>query len=208
MDFDLLAPQTLLIIVAAVLGTSLLVRRIPVVRTIFSLLSWAVLAGVLVLVVRERERFDPYVGGLFAALNVDRQRVEGQETRVPMARDGHFYVTATINGVRRRMLVDSGATLTAVSVPTAGAAGLEVRQSPIPIVLKTANGNIAAQSTDIAELRMGNIVARDLAAVVSPAFGETDILGMNFLSRLKSWRVEGRTLILVPNHPQGGDATA
>jgi len=29
-------------------------------------------------------------------------------------------------------------------------------------------------------------------------------VGMNFLSRLKSWRVEGRTLILTPNHPQGG----
>jgi aspartyl protease family protein len=25
---------------------------------------------------------------------------------------------------------------------------------------------------------------------------------MNFLSRLKSWRVEERTLILVPHHPQ------
>ena len=38
--------------------------------------------------------------------------------------------------------------------------------------------------------------------VVSPAFGETDVLGMNFLSRLKSWRVEGSTLILEPHHPQ------
>ena len=33
-------------------------------------------------------------------------------------------------------------------------------------------------------------------------FGDIDVLGMNFLSRLKSWRVEGRTLILTPHHPQ------
>jgi len=38
--------------------------------------------------------------------------------------------------------------------------------------------------------------------VVSPAFGETNVLGMNFLSRLASWRVEENTLILVPHHPQ------
>lgn len=37
-----------------------------------------------------------------------------------------------------------------------------------------------------------------LPVVVSPAFGDTDVLGMNFLSRLKSWRVEGDTLILEP----------
>jgi aspartyl protease family protein len=29
-----------------------------------------------------------------------------------------------------------------------------------------------------------------------------DVLGMNFLSQLQSWRVEGRTLVLAPHHPQ------
>jgi aspartyl protease family protein len=59
----------------------------------------------------------------------------------------------------------------------------------------------------MAELRFGTIVARDLPVVVSPAFGTTDVLGMNFLSKLKSWRVEGRTLILEPHHPQAPAAT-
>ena len=51
-------------------------------------------------------------------------------------------------------------------------------------------------------LTRGNVIARDLPVVVSPAFGDTDVLGMNFLSRLKSWRVEERTLVLTPHHPQ------
>ena len=34
--------------------------------------------------------------------------------------------------------------------------------------------------------------------MISPALGTIDILGMNFLSQLASWRVEDRTLILVP----------
>jgi hypothetical protein len=47
-------------------------------------------------------------------------------------------------------------------------------------------------------LRLGDITARNLNVVTTPALGDTDVLGMNFLSQLDSWRVEGRTLILVP----------
>ena len=100
------------------------------------------------------------------------------------------------------MLVDSGATVTALSAQTAAEAGIEVEDSPFPVVLRTANGTVKAQTGTIRELRFGTIVARELAVVVSPAFGDTDVIGMNFLSRLKSWWVEGQTLILEPNHPQ------
>jgi aspartyl protease family protein len=31
--------------------------------------------------------------------------------------------------------------------------------------------------------------------------GDTNLLGMNFLSSLESWRVEGRTLVLEPRSP-------
>ncbi len=77
-----------------------------------------------------------------------------------------------------------------------------MEDTPFPVVLRTANGTVNAQTGTIRELRFGTIVARQLAVVVSPAFGDTDVIGMNFLSRLKSWRVEGKTLILEPNHPQ------
>jgi aspartyl protease family protein len=38
--------------------------------------------------------------------------------------------------------------------------------------------------------------------VIAPGLGETNVIGMNLLSRLASWRVEDGTLILVPHHPQ------
>jgi aspartyl protease family protein len=60
----------------------------------------------------------------------------------------------------------------------------------------------SAAACAVRELRLGDIAARDLGVVVSPAFGDTDVLGMNFLSKLKSWRVEGQTLILEPHHHQ------
>lgn len=192
-------------IIAAIVGVFavlVLASRVAFVRTLLSLGIWAVIATMLVLVVSDRGRFDPYLQKLTGALNLDDQRVEGDTLRVPMSPDGHFWVRARIDGVQRRMLVDSGATVTAVGARTASAAGLDARTGLTPILIRTANGTVAGQTATIEELRLGNIVARDLAAVISPAFGETDVIGMNFLSRLKSWRVEGRTLILEPHHPQ------
>ena len=115
-----------------------------------------------------------------------------------MAQDGHFWANVMINGVQRRMLVDSGATTTALSSSTAKAAGLDLNASIVPTMLDTANGSVTAQRTTIAKLDIGSISATELPAVVSSAFGETDVIGMNFLSRLKSWRVEGNILILDP----------
>jgi aspartyl protease family protein len=135
-------------------------------------------------------------------LGLPEQRVTGRETRIAMSDDGHFWLRARINGVPGRFLVDTGATLTALSEETAAAAqvsGEPLRQS---VLMRTANGTVRADLARIKELRFGNIVARDLDAVVAPGLGETNVIGMNLLSRLASWRVEGHTLVLVPNHPQ------
>ena len=42
--------------------------------------------------------------------------------------------------------------------------------------------------------------------VIAPNLGRTNVLGMNVLSRLSSWRVEDNTLILVPNAEDRGGA--
>ena len=103
------------------------------------------------------------------------------------------------------MLIDSGATVTAISAGTAREASVETGTGLSPVVLKTANGMAPAHTGSIDELRVGNIVARDLKIVSSPGLGDINVIGMNFLSQLQSWRVEGRTLVLVPHHPQPVD---
>lgn len=136
-------------------------------------------------------------------LGMPAQRVEGGETRIEMASDGHFWMEAQVNGVPRRFLVDTGATLTAISDSTAIAAQVPQKAMRQTILMKTANGTIRTEVATIAELRFGGVVARDLDTVVAPGLGETNVIGMNFLSRLQSWRVEGRTLILVPKRDPG-----
>jgi len=197
------------IAVAVLMFVNLMTRRIPVIGTLLRMAIWVVLAVLLIGAIQQRSLFDPYFARLTRFLNLDNadeQQVAGKELRIPLARDGHFWVRARINGVERRLLIDSGATVTALSVDTAEAAGLVPENSPFPVILKTANGAVAAQTSRIATLRIGNIVARHLPVVVSPSFGDTEVIGMNFLSKLKSWRVEGNTLILVPHHPQESNA--
>src|SRR3546814_3412817 len=78
-----------------------------------------------------------------------------------------------------------------VSEKAATDAGLDVDQSGYPTILQTANGAIEVRRSNIAVLEIGPLKAMDLGIVVAPAFGDINVLGMNFLSQLKSWRVEG-----------------
>ncbi len=199
----------LYLLIGIVIILMLLARRFRVVGRLLSVTALVASLGLIVMLVGERGRFDPMFARVAKMLHLeDGQQVVGKEMRVPMADDGHFWVTVRFGRVERRMLVDSGATVTALSTETAAAAGLRPSPSPFPMIIQTANGSVRAETATVPELHIGNIVARDLPVVSSPAFGDMDVIGMNFLSRLKSWRVEGRTLILTPNHPQNADRAA
>lgn len=199
---DLGPHGSLYLLVAGVVAVMFLARRIPIFGR---LVSFAVTAGAIVVVtllVAERAQFDPMFAKVAQRFSLGGQQVVGKEMRVPIASDGHFWVRVKLGDVERRMLVDSGATVTAISSDTAAQAGIETNDTLMPVVMQTANGSVAAQTAIAPELRIGNVVARDLPVVVSPAFGDMNVLGMNFLSRLKSWRVEDGVLILQPHHPQ------
>jgi len=185
---------------AAVLIT--LLQRIPYVGRIIRLGFSLALLAFLIFIILQQAPYQPELGRFTQRLGLDDQRVVGRELRVAMAPDGHFWVLASINGVKTRMLIDSGATVTAISEETARSADVDTGRGLTPVMLRTANGVAPAETGSIDELRAGNIVARNLRIVTAPGMGELDVLGMNFLSQLQSWRVEGKTLILVPHHPQ------
>ena len=179
----------------------LLLQRLPYVgRIIRFLFSFAILAFAVFLLLQQAP-YQPTLARLTETLGLNNQTVSGKELRVRMSPDGHFWVNAKINGVERRMLIDSGATVTALSTDTARASGVDTGMGLAPVVLRTANGATPAETGTVDELRVGNIVARDLKVVSAPGL-DLDVIGMNFLSELESWRVEGGTLVLVPHHPQ------
>lgn len=156
------------------------------------------IVAALLLTIAQVARFTTGSDLALPQIGMPAQSVSGNETRVPMSSDGHFWLQASVNGVTRPFLVDTGATLTAIALSTAEAAHVAEQPLRSSVVLRTANGTVQAQLATIEELSFGNIVARDLDAVVAPGIGETNVIGMNLLSRLASWRVEGQTLVMVP----------
>ena len=206
-------PQSGLLIAAVgamllgVLG-SMIFRSVPAVGRLLRGASTLGLMAVLLMVVLQLSRMDPRFEFAVPEIGLPEQVVEGGETRVPLARDGHFWLRAEINGHPARFLVDTGATLTAVSAETAIASGLDPRDAGLPVRMQTANGTVAAELTTIDELRFGNVAARGLDAIIAPGLGPTNVIGMNLLSRLQSWRVENNELILVPHNPQPALETA
>ena len=197
-------PLLIYAVVAALL--LMVLQRLPVIGRFIRLAFSAALLAFLIFLVLQVAPYQPELSRITGKLGLDDQQVSGKELRIAMSGDGHFWVHASVNGVDRRMLVDSGATITALSAGTARDARIDTSAGLAPIVLQTANGAAPARAGRVDELRVGNIVARNLRVVTSPGLGDMDVLGMNFLSRLQSWRVEGRTLVLVPHHPQNASS--
>lgn len=182
-------------------GALMVRREVPMGRLVRTVSTFA-LVGILLTVVLQLSRFDPRLDFAVPDMGLPEQSVEGGETRVPMAPDGHFWLRAEVNGQPVDFMIDTGATLTAVSSEVAERIGLEPRRLSMPVTLNTANGTVSAKLATVDELRFGNVAARGLDAVIAPGLGDTSVIGMNLLSRLKGWRVEDNVLILTPNNPQ------
>ncbi|HYI42157.1 MAG TPA: TIGR02281 family clan AA aspartic protease [Sphingomicrobium sp.] len=121
---------------------------------------------------------------------------QGREMRVPMAMDGHFWVTGDVDGVKVKFLVDSGATMTTIGRTTAQNAGIEIRETRNQFV-RTGNGVVRVAQGRAEHLAIGTI-ERDNFPMHIADTQDLNVLGMNFLSTLDRWGVEGRWLVMVP----------
>jgi aspartyl protease family protein len=137
----------------------------------------------------------PLVSGVAMAAQTS-PTLHGGEVRVPLSSDGHYWVEADINGVPQRFLIDTGATYTTISAHVAQEAMVSGEDIPRKVNLHTANGDTSAEVTNIHHLQVGHISANDMQAVIAPDMGSTNVLGMNFLSSLESWRMEHKDLVL------------
>lgn len=181
--------------------SALSVHRIGFGLFLRALLGWAAIVLLVVIAIGHRYELAAAWSSLSARLGIDEQRADGDTVRIRMSPDGHFWANVALNGVERRMLIDSGATITAISERTARQASISASDG-LPAIIETANGSVAARHGRIETISMGPLKMRDLGVVMSQNFGEMDVLGMNFLSRLHSWRVEGNVLVLEPKAPK------
>ena len=198
---DTFAAHPLLAVALAALFLSImggaLHRKLPTLGGIVRGAGTFGLVVVLVLTAIDFARMNPDLA--LPQLGVPEQVIDGEETHVPLSGDGHYWIDARVNGHPARFLVDTGASLTAISPETAAAAGIEAQQGLGTVRLETANGSAPAYMARIDKLETGTIAARDLRAVIAPTMNGMNVLGMNFMSQLESWQVKDGTLILVPH---------
>jgi aspartyl protease family protein len=183
----------ILMAIMLVLG-SLMARREPLAKQVTTALAWTVIFAAGFVLFTFRDDFG-YLAQRLMAEAVGSPVTEGRETRIPMAIDGHFWVNAKLNGRDVKFLVDSGATMTTIDRETANAAGVRVSAKADEYV-RTGNGIIRVSSGRAEELSVGGIVRRGVGLQVADN-DDLNVLGMNYLSSLSRWGVEGRWLILV-----------
>jgi aspartyl protease family protein len=184
----------LLMAAMLVLGM-LMTRREPAMRLLTYALAWvAVFAAGFVLFA-----FRDNLGWVAERLRAEADGTpvsQGREVRVPMAIDGHFWVKARLNGHDVKFLVDSGATTTTIDRETAQAAGIPISDRRDQYV-RTGNGIIRVASGRADNLTIGTIARHDVAVEIADN-DDLNVLGMNYLSSLSRWGVEGRWLVMVP----------
>ena len=172
------------------------VRRVPIASALRVFVAWVLIFAAAFVVFTFKDEFLALGDRLLlAARGGAVEEVSASETRVRQAPDGHFWVEAQLNGEPVRFLIDSGATTTSISRETASRVGIEPAQG-MPAIVQTANGRVTVERGRAASLAVGEIERRNVAVHISDAFGDMNVIGMNWLSTLRSWGVEGRTLIL------------
>jgi aspartyl protease family protein len=186
------------ILAIILVASSFAARRVPWRQSLKMLLAWAAIFGVFIVVFSFREEAS------FAWKRIKSEIMPGTAVNndgsltIRKSEDGHFWVDAEINGKPVRLLIDSGATTTGLSLETARAVNVDLSGPGFPVFINTANGTVKATRAKVSSLKIGSIERNDLTVLVAENFGDTNVVGMNFLSSLESWRVEGDELLLNP----------
>lgn len=184
-----------LLMAAMLVFGALMTRREPAAKLFTMVLAWVAIFGAGFILFTFRDNLG-WVAQRLKAEAVGTPVQQGRETRIPMALDGHFWVDAKVNGRDVKFLVDSGATTTTIDRSTAKAAGVEISSRRDQYV-RTGNGIVRVASGRADELTVGGITRNDVALQIADN-DDLNVLGMNYLSSLSRWSVEGRWLVLVP----------
>ncbi len=111
--------------------------------------------------------------------------------------NGHYFAEADINGTTIAVLVDTGATGVALSYEDAEKVGLRPHGLQFDVPVATANGIVKAARVTLRRVEVDNVRVRDVEGLVLPEGAmRGSLLGMSFLNRLSSFKVESGVLYL------------
>ena len=185
------------VVCIVLLLSSLAARRLPLGYVAKAAFAWIAIFAALFAIFSFRFEFKAVWERVKADISgTAGQSVSGEEITIRRQDDGHYWLQVDVNGKPVRFMIDSGATTTAVNASTARETGIQVDTDGYPVFLITANGSVAAQRGIIQSLKIGTHEIGQHNVVVSESFGDTNVLGMNFLDSMQSWKVEGNVMTL------------
>lgn len=109
------------------------------------------------------------------------------------APDGHFYADAQVNGARIRFMVDTGASMVALTHDDAQRAGIALGDERG--FAQGAGGEIAFTPVTIDRLAVGPLEARAVRGAVADEL-PVSLLGQSFLERVGSVEIRGDSMVL------------
>lgn len=116
---------------------------------------------------------------------------------IPRDSRGHFQADARIEGQHVAFVVDTGASVIALTETDAARVGVRPRPSDYQATVTTANGKVKAAPVRLASVDVGGLVVRDVAAMVLPDESlSQNLLGMSYLSRLKRFELANGQMVL------------
>lgn len=110
---------------------------------------------------------------------------------------GHFVIDGRIDGRRLTFMVDTGASVVALTAGDASRLGIHPAQSEFIAEVRTANGTVRGAPARLDIVQVGELTVRDVAAIVLPDEALSDnLLGLSFLSRLRRFEYNDGKLVL------------
>jgi aspartyl protease family protein len=110
---------------------------------------------------------------------------------------GHFIARAAINGGTVSVVVDTGATAIVLKPDDAEQAGIDLGGLAYSVPVETANGAAFAAPIRLKSVVIGPVGLANVDALVAkPGTLDYSLLGMSFLSRIKSYEFSGDFLTL------------
>lgn len=124
-------------------------------------------------------------------------RTAGRSVVIPRDSRGHFQVNGRVDGKRVGFMVDTGASVIALTARDAARLGIRPAARDFTAEVKTANGTVRAARTQLSRVEIDDVSVRDVAALVVPdeALSE-NLLGLSFLSKLRRFEYSNGKLVL------------
>lgn len=120
----------------------------------------------------------------------------GGVVRLGRAEDSHFYADANVDGTSIRMMVDSGASVVALTRRDAEAIGVNVDDLPVTGTARNAGGDVPMRRLILDSVDVDGVEVRRVEAAVIDADMGVSLLGQSYLSKLDVVNVEGDTMTL------------